>query len=323
MSMQYKTSRFYVRVLSTLQLYFNKFDDAKMIASWFVFLLATCVAFFILFEQTAASGSITQANGNTRTSFYGNANIDKKNIVSYKILVNKFLGTDEKFLAQPLVYNGLVTAISMSNTLYQLDSTNSAITRKRKLAIPFNITRHLPDCAETDFHNSAHGGQATPVIWRNTLFVLVKTYKPGTQGLSNSIYQLHAIFATFNVVYKTSGFPVIIGGTYNGVHFDPSIHQQRTGLLVQDDTLFFSFASYCDQFSFRGCIFSYDPSTGSWYICSRNCIRAHGRHTQIPEWDYLQAMQVLSLGSLETDSATISIHPHQVPWRTNIRFQIR
>lgn len=116
------------------------------------------------------------------------------------------------------------------------------------------------------------GITGTPVIDTSTgtIYMVAKTKERGVIK-----QKLHALDVASGA--EKFGGPIVIKGKIAGtgdgsVHgtitFNPLREAQRTGLLLQNGTLFIGFASHCDIGPYHGWIFSYDPQTlalnGKW-----------------------------------------------------------
>jgi hypothetical protein len=110
------------------------------------------------------------------------------------------------------------------------------------------------------------GINSTPVIDipTGTLYVVSSSVpSPGT-----TVFRLHALDVTTGAE-KFHG-PVAIQGTAKGsgagsvngvITFDPTLHGQRTGLLLQNGTVYIGFASHGDHGNYHGWVFGYDQKS--------------------------------------------------------------
>ncbi|MBZ5706071.1 MAG: pyrrolo-quinoline quinone [Acidobacteriia bacterium] len=116
------------------------------------------------------------------------------------------------------------------------------------------------------------GVTGTPVIdtTTGTLYVVAKTKERG-----KFFQRLHALDITTGA--EKFGGPATIqakvkgtgDGSMNGfVHFDPLRNGQRPGLLLQNGSVYISWASHCDNGPYHGWVISYDAQTlkqnGAW-----------------------------------------------------------
>ncbi len=109
------------------------------------------------------------------------------------------------------------------------------------------------------------GITSTPVIdvTSNTIYVLVETKENG-----NFFHRLHALDITTGA--EKFGGPTTIaasvpgtgaGGSGGMITFDPLMHLQRPGLLLNNGTVYIAWGSNCDNPPFHGWVMGYDRST--------------------------------------------------------------
>jgi hypothetical protein len=101
------------------------------------------------------------------------------------------------------------------------------------------------------------GITGTPVIDLSTKTLYVVT----TSKISGSAYfqRLHALDVTTGA--EKFGGPVPIQATISGTSFDPAIHLQRPGLLLQGGAVYIAWASYCDNGPYHGWVLGYNASS--------------------------------------------------------------
>jgi len=105
-----------------------------------------------------------------------------------------------------------------------------------------------PGC--TDMRNEV-GITSTPVISLadNKIFVVAKV--PGDQ-------HLHALDLATGA--DADGSPVSVGNMAMTA-FDPTIHLNRTSLLLLDGVIYIAYGSHCDRGAYHGWLFGYDAKT--------------------------------------------------------------
>jgi outer membrane protein assembly factor BamB len=165
---------------------------------------------------------------------------------------------DDQVFAQPLVVNSVtisggthsvVYVATANNSVYAFDALNGTRYWQVNLGTAFVVNDAGITC--TDTLDSA-GIMSTPVIdlAHNTLYVVAKTYVSGSAA-----HSLHAL--NLSTGAEQSGSPVQI--VAKGFNSAPAV--QRTGLLLANGNVYFSFAGHCDQGSYKGITLAYQTGT--------------------------------------------------------------
>jgi hypothetical protein len=168
------------------------------------------------------------------------------------------VAVDDQVFAQPLVVNsvtiggsthGVVYVATANNSVYAFDAVSGTRYWQVNLGTAFVVDDAGISC--TDTLDSA-GIMSTPVIdvAHNTLYVVAKTYVNGSAS-----HSLHAL--NLSTGAEQSGSPVQIAAP--GFNSAPAV--QRTGLLLANGTIYFSFAGHCDQGSYKGITLAYQTGT--------------------------------------------------------------
>ncbi len=239
------------------------FVGFRSIGAYCVGLLATSAA---LSAQVAVT---TQRNNVSRTGVNPNEtilNASKVNVNTFGKLFSR--AVDGQIYAQPLyvpnvqvpsqgVHN-IVYVVTEQNSVYAFDADDPA-----QSASLWHVNFGAGTAGVLDALEPELGISSTPVIdtTSGTLYVVAQTAIP--------TYQLHALdIATgdekFNGPVTIQGsVPGIGGGSSNGVlTFDPALHFQRPGLLLENGKVYIGFGSHGnDQQPFHGWLFGYDAAT--------------------------------------------------------------
>jgi len=165
---------------------------------------------------------------------------------------------DDQVFAQPLVVNSVtigggthsvVYVATANNSIYAFDAVNGTRYWQVNLGTAFVVSDAGITC--TDTLDSA-GIMSTPVIdlAHNTLYAVAKTYVSGSAA-----HSVHAL--NLSTGAEQSGSPVqIVAPGFNSA---PAV--QRTGLLLANGNVYFSFAGHCDQGSYKGITLAYQTGT--------------------------------------------------------------
>lgn len=211
-------------------------------------------------QPTQAQVSVlTQHNDNLRDG----VNSKETLLTPSNVNVNQFgmlfkLLVDDQVFAQPLVDNAVtiggkthsvVYVATANNSVYAFDANNGSLYWQVNLGPAFEISDGGITCQDV---LDRAGIMSTPVIdaANNTLYVVAKTYVSGTTA-----HKLHAL--NLSTGAEQSGSPVEIQAS----GFDSVTGIQRTGLLLANGNVYFSFAGHCDQGSWKGFTFAYNAST--------------------------------------------------------------
>jgi hypothetical protein len=202
---------------------------------------------------------LTQHNDNLRDG----VNSKETLLTPATVNVNRFgmlfkLTVDDQIFAQPLVdsavtiggkTHSVVYLATANNSVYAFDANNGAPYWQVNLGPAFEISDGGITCQDV---LDRAGIMSTPVIdtGSNTLYVVAKTYVNGTTA-----HKLHAL--NLSTGAEQSGSPVEI----QAPGFDSVSGIQRTGLLLANGNVYFSFAGHCDQGSWKGFTFAYNASS--------------------------------------------------------------
>jgi len=175
--------------------------------------------------------------------------------------------SDGPITAQPLyvanlaigggTHNVLFVA-TQNNTIYAFDADASACTIYRTANLDPAGSVPTPnggDQYDGDIRGP-YGIYSTPVIdpVGGVLYAVASTFDNG----SALNYRLHAVSLATGADQLT---PVVIGATVSGVVFDPSVHLQRPALLLSGSSVFVSFGSYGDDWTYYGWVMGYDKTS--------------------------------------------------------------
>jgi outer membrane protein assembly factor BamB len=168
------------------------------------------------------------------------------------------VAVDDQVFAQPLVVSSVsigggthsvVYVATANNSIYAFDALNGTRYWQVNLGTAFVVYDAGITCTDT---LASAGIMGTPVIdlAHNTLYVVAKTYVSGTTA-----HSLHAL--NLSTGAEQSGSPVQIAAP--GFNSGPAV--QRTGLLLANGNVYFSFAGHCDQGSYKGITLAYQTGT--------------------------------------------------------------
>ena len=202
---------------------------------------------------------LTQHNNNLRDGVNASeALLTPANVNSTQFGMLFKVSLDDQPFAQPLVDSSVsisgttrsvVYIATANNSVYAFDANNGTPYWHVNLGPAFRISNGGFSCLDV---LDSSGIMGTPVInnGNNTLYVVAQTYVNGT-----SVHKLHALDLSTGA--EQPGSPVQIQATgFNSVD-----ELQRTGLLLANGNVYFSFASHCDQGTWKGITFSYNAST--------------------------------------------------------------
>ena len=202
---------------------------------------------------------LTQHNDNLRDGVNAKETIlTPSNVNSTQFGMLFKVSLDDQPFAQPLVDRGVQIAgtarnvvyiATANNSVYAFDADNGAPYWHVNLGTAFRISNGGFTCSDV---LDTSGIMSTPVIdsSTNTLYVVAQTYINGT-----SAHKLHAL--NLSTGAEQSGSPVQIQASgFNSVD-----ELQRTALLLANGNVYFSFASHCDQGTYKGFTFAYSAST--------------------------------------------------------------
>jgi hypothetical protein len=168
------------------------------------------------------------------------------------------VAVDDQVFAQPLVVNSVTIAggthsvvyvATANNSVYAFDALKGTRYWQVNLGTAFVVDDAGITCSDT---LDSAGIMSTPVIdlAHNTLYVVAKTYVSGSAA-----HSLHALNLSTGAEQADSPVQLVATGFNSG----PAV--QRTGLLLANGNVYFSFAGHCDQGSYKGITMAYQ--TGS------------------------------------------------------------
>lgn len=168
------------------------------------------------------------------------------------------VSVDDQVFAQPLVVSkvtiqginrSVVYVATANNSVYAFDSSTGTQYWKVNLGTAFVIHDAGISCQDT---LDSAGIMSTPVIdvAHNALYVVAKTYLSGTAA-----YSLHALNLSTGAELSPSPVNIQASG------LDVGFAVQRTGLLLANGNVYFSFAGHCDQGSYKGITLAYRTGT--------------------------------------------------------------
>ncbi len=199
---------------------------------------------------------LTQHNDNFRDG----VNAGETVLTPSNVNTNQFgllfkLPVDDQIFAQPLVVakvniaggtHSVLYVATANNSVYAFDAVNGTQYWHVNFGTPISKSIANWDCDDT---LGSSGIMSTPVIANNHLFVVVQTYENST-----SAHNLHSL--NLSTGADQSGSPVQI----QHADFNSFDELQRPGLLSANGNVYFSFASHCDQGSWKGLTFAYSES---------------------------------------------------------------
>lgn len=247
---------------------------------------------------------LTNRYDNARTG----ANLNETQLNTSNVSVNNFgklwtYSVDGSVFAQPLYVPGLsinggvhnvLYLVTMTDKVYAFDADSSSLLWCESFTSdtsggctnPAGVTPGatpvpIADIVSNNFLNIVGnvGIESTPVIdpVSNTMYLLARTKEVGStvcglnlKGNMDYCQRLHAIDITTGA--EKLGGPMIVGGSFSGVSFDPFLHQQRPGLALAGGQVFIAWSSHedhclssgeagCNGFPYHGWVMSYDATT--------------------------------------------------------------
>jgi hypothetical protein len=169
------------------------------------------------------------------------------------------LGSAGQVYAEPLVIGSEVIVATETDWVYAVNRYTGAVAWSTSLGIPepstqVNCTDVTPDLGVT----------STPVYdpSTSTIFVAARTWDGATAA--SAVWKVHALSLTSGT--ERAGWPAVLDKSLaasndSQLHFDPTHHQQRPGLLLMGGRVFASFASSCDNLPYQGWIASVATSS--------------------------------------------------------------
>lgn len=206
--------------------------------------------------QPAAADDTTVSYTNLRTSWDAN----EPGLTSTSVTQPDFgklwtanLGSStanpNQVYAQPLVVNDagkhLVIMATEDDNVAAFDTSDGSLVWKKNLGVPWTP---YPACGDLVPHI---GITSTPVYdpSSNTLYVVAKTAQSNP---AKATLKMHALAITNGG--ERSGWPLTLGGksTDGGIAFNASTANQRPGLMLMGNAVYFATASHCDHGPYVG-----------------------------------------------------------------------
>lgn len=259
---------------------------------------------FVPLVVSAQVPILTNRYDNARTG----ANLSETRLNTSNVSVNNFgklwsYSVDGSVFAQPLYVPGLSISggihnvlyiVTMNDKLYAFDADSNSLLWCESFTSdtsggcnnPAGVTPGatpvpIADIVSKNFLNIVGnvGIESTPVIdlSSNTMYLLARTKEIGStvcglnlNGNMDYCQRLHAIDITTGA--EKLGGPMIVGGSFSGVSFDPYLHQQRPGLALAGGQIFIAWSSHedhclfssemgCNGVAYHGWVMSYDATT--------------------------------------------------------------
>ena len=213
---------------------------------------------FAQVNVTTYHNDISRTGQNTQETVLTTSN------VAYATFGRLFSVTlDGQVYAQPLVLSNVsigggthnvVYAATENDTVYAIDASSGAIYWSKHLGSPVPSSE-LPGGGCSDISPN-YGITSTPTIdtTTGTLYLVTSILQSGEPA-----YQLHALAVTTGA--EKFGAPVAIGGSSDGITFNPPNQHIRPGLLLQNGHVIIASGSHCDIGTWYGWVMSYKAST--------------------------------------------------------------
>jgi len=167
--------------------------------------------------------------------------------------------------AQPLVLanvsigggtHTVVYVATENDVVYAMDANNGTFYWQRTLL--YNGGKPIPT-GDFGFNNNIspnYGITGTPVIdpSSNTMYLVASSEESGPIA----VHRFHALDVRTGV--DKFGSPVVVGGSFSGLEFNPALEFNRPGLLLVDGHVIVAFGKHTDTADY-GWVFSYSAST--------------------------------------------------------------
>ncbi|MDF3034980.1 MAG: Large repetitive protein [Paucimonas sp.] len=213
-------------------------------------------------------------DGNRSSAFTNERQLATSNVNTANFGKLRTLPADDQVYTTPLyMYNvngaNIVYFASVNNTVYAYNADTGALVWSRNLNNgfrPFSTADANAFGACGGNYKDAAGNMGiigTPVIdvKSKTLYVVAKTVENG-----NYPQRLHALDIATGA--PKAGSPVVVGGSVSGtgnggttVPFNSRLANQRTGLALVNNVVYFGEASYCDAGRYHGWVMGFNAST--------------------------------------------------------------
>mmetsp|Transcript_39743 Transcript_39743/g.64452 ORF Transcript_39743/g.64452 Transcript_39743/m.64452 type:complete len:1174 (+) Transcript_39743:45-3566(+) len=219
--------------------------------------LVSLALFFVYTCCIVRADVSTWGNSKLRNSWYGTEPLLTKDVIrsgAFGQIFRTFVVGD--VYAQPLIWKGNLLIATAENNIYSLHPVTGAVQWQRVLGEKWN-----PRCFTEIFLNTCSdtipfvGIISTGVIdsSTDTWYLTAKVQVGGR--CDSTVYRLYAIDVSSGAT--RTGFPVDIQGSATnipGLVFDPILHLQRPGLLLDEDSrmIFAAFGAHCDIGNYHG-----------------------------------------------------------------------
>jgi hypothetical protein len=160
---------------------------------------------------------------------------------------------------QPLVVGNTVIVATENDMVYGINKTTGAVSWQHSVGTAEPST--VIGCGDI---NPSYGVSSTPVIDPASGIVYLTARTWDGSNPTSATWRVFAFNATSGTLQP--GWPITIGGTASndpGSPFDPTVENQRTGLLLLQGRVFFGFGSMCDLGGYKGWIADISTGTGA------------------------------------------------------------
>ncbi len=242
-------------------------------------IVATVFTVFVVLGLQTTPGD-PQTPGTARVLTYHNdvartgQNLEEKILTLSNVHAERFgkvgfLNTDGLVDAEPLYVSNLAVGGGAHNVVLVATEHDSVYAFDAdSLAQLWHVTVLGPNETPSDDRQC---GQVTPEIGITATPVIAFDGDRGTMYLvamskdknANYFQRLHALDITSGA--EISGSPTTIEASFPNLHgvttFDPKQYKERASLLLQDDILYTSWASHCDEGEYTGWVIGYSAAT--------------------------------------------------------------
>ena len=162
--------------------------------------------------------------------------------------------------AQPVAASGMVVVATETNDVYGFDE--SSLTQRWHVNLGTFEPASQTGCTSQVSPNL--GVTATPVVDAAAGVVYLTARTWDGSNASSATWRVHRLNLVDGSEPAASGWPLVVAGSATNapsVTFDPVLHQQRPGLLLQNGVVYAAFASFCDIGAYRGWVDAVTVST--------------------------------------------------------------
>ena len=200
---------------------------------------------------------LTQHNDNFRDGVNAGETIltpENVNATQFGMLFK--LAVDDQVFAQPLIVARVTIAGGLHNVLLVATANNSVYAFDADNGSPYwhvNFGAPISKAVSTWNCNDVLGSSgimSTPVIANGHLYVVAQTYINAT-----SVHALHSLDITTGAEEPNSPAQI------QAAEFVSVSQMERPALLYANNSIYFSFASHCDNGSWKGLTFAYDAAS--------------------------------------------------------------